>query len=108
MVEPTLLAPMITPSIGPSACELTLPASAAVERFSAAGLAKASASKAAPVVVNATNVVLLMIGSASPRLQINLWWPLGYALRSAAATVRASHHDNHLGTPIGHGAGDVQ
>src|SRR5579864_2677214 len=62
MGEPIFFAPTITPSIAPSACELTLPVSAAEDGISAiARPAKASPSNAAPAAVDAKDVALLML-----------------------------------------------
>src|SRR5579863_5602779 len=67
MVEPAFFAPTITPSIGPSACEVTLPVRADEDEISAAitGPAKARPSNAAPTALHAS-IALLMANLPLP------------------------------------------
>src|SRR5437773_11611100 len=62
MVEPVFFAPTRTPSIGPSACELTVPVSAAEEDVPSASvtLTNAVPNRAVPTKSSASHFALLM------------------------------------------------
>ena len=61
MVEPTFFAPTITPSIAPSAWEVTLPVNGEADGVSAIiSPAKARPNKVVPTVVSGRSIALLM------------------------------------------------
>src|ERR1700680_177637 len=89
MVDPTFFAPTITPSIAPSACEVTLPVSAEGDEISAPRPVKARPSKVAPTAVHTGSIALLMPNLPFFQIVSNRDFPcsLGYALQCVVATL---------------------
>src|ERR1700680_999493 len=93
MVEPAFLAPTITPSIAPSAAEVTLPVSAEADGISAATRpADVRPSKAEPSAADARSIALVMAV-----LPFEIFRRLlGYALRCVVATLNNPLQDGSL------------